>query len=74
MYRIVDWTSELDLTDFYNEADTRGFVNNTSRKAMIDCFSNEKAMKAWILYQDDKAIGSVVAHTFDDVIDRKSVV
>jgi hypothetical protein len=68
MYRIVDWTPELDLTDFYNEANERGFVNNTSRKAMIDCFSNEKSMKAWILYKDNKAIGSVVAHTFDDVM------
>jgi hypothetical protein len=68
MYKIIDWSPTLDLSEFYSEAERRGFVNNSSQKAMIDCFRNEKLWKAWILYQDDKAIGSVVAHTFDDVM------
>jgi hypothetical protein len=65
MYKIVDWTPELDLKDFYAEADRRGFANNSSQKAMVDCFNNEIEKKVWMLYQDDKAIGSVAAHTFD---------
>jgi len=68
MYNIVEWSPELELSDFYKEAGERGFANNSSQKAMIDCFRNEKLWKAWILYQDEKAIGSVVAHTFDDVM------
>lgn len=68
MYKLVEWSAELDLENFYNEASERGFVNNSSQKVMIDCFQNEKAMKAWILYQDNKAVGSVVAHTFDDIM------
>lgn len=65
MYKIVEWTEDLDLTDFYVEAEQRGFVNNSSQKTMIDCFRNEREWKAWILYQDHRAVGSVVAHTFD---------
>lgn len=65
MYKVKRWTEELDLTAFYAEASRRGFLNNSSQAAMIDCFRNEKEWAAWILYQEDKAVGSVVAHTFD---------
>lgn len=68
MYRLQEWNESLDLKDFYKEAGEKGFANNSSQQAMIDCFRNEKLMKAWILYQDDRAVGSVVAHTFDDVM------
>jgi hypothetical protein len=68
MHTLVEWTPELDLSDFYAEAAHRGFVNNSSQKAMIDCFHNEREWNAWILYEDDRAIGSVAAHSFDDVI------
>lgn len=68
MYKIIDWSPTLDLDEFYAEAERRGFVNNSSQKAMIDCFRNEAQWKAWILYQDDKAVGSVVAHSFDNVM------
>jgi hypothetical protein len=68
MFKIVEWSPELDLTNFYAEATFKGFENNSSQQKMIDCFANESAWKAWILYQDNKAVGSVVAHTFDDVM------
>ena len=65
MYQLVKWTEQLDLTDFYAEAKHRGFANNVSQRVMIDCFRNEPEWTAWILYQDNKAIGSVAAHSFD---------
>jgi len=68
MYKIVPWSQELDLTEFYAEANRRGFVNNSSQKSMVDCFNNEREKQVWILYQDDRAIGSVAAHSFDDVM------
>ena len=68
MYKTVEWHERLDLTNFYNEASRRGFVNNSSQKAMIDCFRNEREWNAWILYNDDSAVGSVAAHSFDDVM------
>lgn len=68
MYKIVDWSPALNLDEFYKEAEQRGFANNANQKAMIDCFRNEPEWAAWILYQDDKAVGSVAAHSFDDVM------
>ena len=68
MYKTVEWHESLDLTNFYNEASRRGFVNNSSQKAMIDCFRNEREWNAWILYNDGSAVGSVAAHSFDDVM------
>jgi hypothetical protein len=65
MYEIKKWTEDLDLTDFYAEAERRGFLNNSSQAAMIDCFRNEKEWAVWILYKDNVAVGSVAAHTFD---------
>ena len=68
MYKIKRWTEDLDLTDFYAEASSKGFLNNSSQSTMIDCFNNEKEWAGWILYENDKAIGSVVSHSFDDVM------
>lgn len=67
MYTVVNWTEGLNLTAFYAEAERRGFSNNASQKAMIDCFRNEPTWAAWILYQDDKAVGSVAAHSFNEM-------
>jgi hypothetical protein len=72
MFKIVEWSEDLDLTDFYSEAERRGFVNNSSQKAMIDCFRNEREWNAWILYDGDRAVGSVAAHSFDDVMGPNS--
>jgi hypothetical protein len=66
MYSIVPWTEDLDLTDFYAEANKRGFINNSSQKAMIDCFKNEDSWCVWILYHNDQAVGSVAAHSIEE--------
>jgi hypothetical protein len=67
MLNIVKWTSSLDLTDFYNTAEKKGFLNNASQRMLVDCFRNEREKEIWILYNDDKAIGSVAAHSFDEM-------
>ena len=72
MYKLLEWNDKLDLSAFYKEAAEKGFNNNSSQKAMIDCFLNENKWNAWILYQDDTAIGSVAAHSFDDVMGPNS--
>jgi hypothetical protein len=72
MHKLKEWDPSLDLTEFYSEATRRGFVNNSSQKAMIDCFRNEKEWSVWILYDNDRAIGSVAAHSFDDVMGPNS--
>lgn len=65
MYIIKKYNDLLDLSDFYSEADKRGFVNNNSKQSMIDCFKNEKEWCAWILYKNNIAVGSVSAHSLD---------
>lgn len=66
MYKIIPWTPELDLTEFYAEATRRNFVNNSSQRNMIDCFRNERDWAVWILYYNDLAVGSVAAHSMDE--------
>lgn len=66
MYKIIPWTEDLDLTEFYTEADRRGFVNNASQRTMIDCFRNEREWCVWILYYNNTAVGSVGAHSIDE--------
>lgn len=68
MFRVIPWSEDLDLEDFYRSAQSRGFKNNASQKALIDCFRNEREKQVWILYLDEEAIGSVAAHSFDDVM------
>ncbi len=72
MYKLKNWHSKLDLKEFYFEAKKRGFVNNSSQENMIDCFNNEKEKQFWILYKDTDAIGSVGAHSFDDLMGDNS--
>jgi len=67
MYSLKPWSEDLDLTEFYAEAERRGFTNNSSQKAMIDCFKNEQRWNVWILYYKNTAVGSVAAHTLDDI-------
>ena len=66
MYNIIPWTEDLDLTDFYAEAERKGFVNNSSQEAMIDCFKHENKWRVWILYYNDRAVGSVAAHSIEE--------
>lgn len=69
-YKIVPWTPDIDLKlgDFYAEAERRGFVNNASRKMLVESIAKERKWGVWILYYNDIAVGSVAAHSFDDVM------
>ena len=69
---IRPWNEKMDLSEFYSLAKQKGFINNSNQKIMIDCFRNEKEWMAWILFKKEKPIGSVVAHSFDDVMGEKS--
>mgnify|MGYP003347030518 CR=1 FL=1 len=35
MYKIVPWTADLDLSEFYAEAEARGFANNANQKVDV---------------------------------------
>ena len=69
MYNLVRWSKDLDLTEFYATAESKGFVNNASQKMLIDSLAKEREWCVWILYHNDKAIGSVGAHSFPEMGD-----
>lgn len=72
MFKVIPWSEELELDEFYKDADRRGFKNNSSQKALVDCFKNEREKQVWILYFNDEPVGSVAAHSFDDVMGPNS--
>lgn len=65
---MIQWSPKLDLEKFYQEAADRGFLNNSSQERMIDTFRREKEWNVWILYENERAVGSVAAHSFDEVM------
>lgn len=67
MYKIVPYSDDLDLREFYKEAEKKGFVNNSTKHMLVDCFSNERKSQTWILYYNNLAVGSVAAHSFDEM-------
>ena len=72
MYKVIPWSENLDLASFYVEARQRGLENNSSQKALVDCFKNEREWCVWILYYNDEPVGSVAAHSFDEVMGPNS--
>jgi hypothetical protein len=67
MYKIIPWSEQLDLSEFYSIAKAKGFENNASQKMLIDSVAKEKEWCVWILYYNDRAVGSVAAHSFDEM-------
>ena len=67
MYNLVRWSDDLDLTEFYATAEAKGFTNNSSQKMLVDSLSKEKEWCVWILYYNNKAVGSVGAHSFPEM-------
>lgn len=65
MYSMIEWSSDLDLTEFYNTAEHKGFTNNSSQKMLVDSLSNEPEYNVWMLKYNDKFVGSVAAHSFN---------
>lgn len=72
MFKTIPWSTDLNLLEFYATAELKGFVNNSSQKMLVDSFKNEKEKQIWILYFNDIAVGSVAAHSFDDVMGEGS--
>lgn len=66
-YKLLEYSSDMDLTEFYKEASSQGYINNSNQKIMIDAFKNEERAQVWILFKEDKAMGAVAAHTFPEM-------
>lgn len=64
------WSPDLDLKDFYSMASDRGFINNASKQMLVDSLSKEKEWCVWILYCNQRAVGSVGSHSFPEMGDN----
>jgi len=67
MFEIKKWTPELDLTEFYATAKSKGFTNNASQQMLVDSLAKERHWAVWILYYNNNAVGSVAAHSFPEM-------
>ncbi len=67
MFKVKPWTPELDLTEFYTTAESKGFLNNSNKKMLVDSLTKEKEWCVWILYYNERAVGSVGAHSFPEM-------
>lgn len=70
MYSIIPFSEDLDLSDFYKRAEEKGYSNNINQYWINDCFNNEKESQTWILFYENKAVGTVAAHTFPELGER----
>jgi hypothetical protein len=67
-YKLVNYSPDLNLGDFYEESKKRGLENNCSQSAMFDCFRNEKKWAGWLVEYNQRFIGGVCIHSFEDVM------
>lgn len=67
MYKVIPWSIDLDLSTFYKECELRGFSNNSTQHMLVDSIRKEREWQVWILYYNDEPVGSVAAHSFDEM-------
>lgn len=67
MYKILDFDSSIDLTDFYNLAKSKGFLNNCNQNVLYNSFTHFNKFKVWLLFYDNVCIGSVAAHSLEEI-------
>lgn len=67
MYEVVEFNKDLDLSEFYSLAKERGFENNSNQHVLYDTFSHLDRYNVWLLYYNKRAIGSVAAHSLEEL-------
>ena len=66
-FQLIRYSDNLDLTEFYKTAEKKGFVNNSTKKMLVDSLSNEDRYMVWLLSYKGKIIGSTAAHSFPEM-------
>jgi hypothetical protein len=66
-FKLIPYSDNLDLSEFYSIAKNKGFVNNSTKKMLVDSLSNEEKFQVWMLMWDGRVIGSSAAHTFPEM-------
>ena len=66
-FKLVPYSEQLNLETFYQTANQKGFVNNSTKKMLVDSLSREDRYQVWMLLWNDKVIGSTAAHSFPEM-------
>ena len=72
MYEIKEYDDSLDLNYFYDKCKKKGYSNNCSKSKLVKNLITEKEFKLWILYFNQKPIGTTALHGFEDVMGENS--
>lgn len=67
MFSIKEFSENLDLTDFYKNAEAKGYYNNCNQEVLIDNMRHFNDYKVWLLYWKDKCVGSVGVHSLEEL-------
>lgn len=67
MFSIKEYNDKLDLTEFYKQAQLKGYTNNSNQDVLYDNMKHFEDYNVWLLYWKDKAVGSVGVHTLEEL-------
>ena len=67
MFEIKLYSNDIDLTNFYKEAEKKKFYNNSSQEMLIDYIKKYEDAKLWVLLYDKQPVGTVVAHKLQEL-------
>ena len=71
MFKLIEYNSGLDLTEFYENALSRGYLNNSNRHIMVESLCYEDNWNVWLLEYNNQYVGAMGAHTLS-LFDRPS--
>lgn len=71
MINIREWNQGIDLSEFYQEASNRGYVNNSTQRIMVDSLCSEDKWNVWLLEYNNKIVGATAAHSLT-IFDKPS--
>ena len=66
-FKLIPYSDTLDLTEFYTIASVKGFVNNESKRKLLDSLAKEDRFQDWMLMWDERIIGCTAAHSFPEM-------
>lgn len=67
MFKLEIYNGSQDLTDFYKEAEKRGYYNNSNHAMLIDYITKYENATLILLYFNQKIIGTVVVHSLAEL-------
>jgi len=67
MFSIKEFSEDLDLREFYKQAEQHGYYNNCNQEVLHDNMKHLKDYKTYILYWEDTAVGSVCLHSLEEL-------